>query len=91
MFDIQSTVDGVHMESGLCALLDVVEELKPEHELVTILLRKTEEQNVLEMLQRAENVTLSRVHLLEVLVYLSFVSPGIWSSQQNIAILSSVT
>ena len=49
------------METGPSALLNVTEELNPEHEHVTILLRRTEEQNALEMLQKAENVTLSLV------------------------------
>ena len=54
------------MENGLYALLDVTEEPNPEHVHVTILLRRTEEQSALEMLQKAENVTLSLVHLLQV-------------------------
>ena len=56
---IQCMEDGVLTKTGPSALLTVTEELKPEHEHVTILLRRMEEKNVLEMLQRAETVTLS--------------------------------
>ena len=55
--------DGVTMETGVNALLNVTEELKPEHELVTTLLQKTEERSVPEMPQRAESATQTLVQI----------------------------
>ena len=45
------------METGVSALLSAAEALNPEHELVTTLLQRMEEQSVSEMLRRAENAT----------------------------------